>query len=139
MQAIPRPRVLLVEDDPGVQDVLAAALDADGYEVQLAGNGRAALDCLAEWRPHLILLDLHMPLVDGWAFRRQQLATEEWRHIPVVVISATPNLRRPLDELRAAAILPKPFNLDTALALVGSLTGAAPHAPTHRPWSYSPN
>src|SRR5687767_9343731 len=107
-----RPSVLLVEDDPGIRDLLAMALDAAGYEVQLAADGRAALGCLAEWRPHLILLDLHMPGLDGRAFRRVQLASEDWRRIPVVVLTAGNNLRGRVDELRAAAILPKPFSLD---------------------------
>ena len=136
---LPRRRVLVVDDDPRIRDILVLALDAEGFEVQAAEDGRRALELLAEWRPHLILLDLMMPELDGWAFRARQLAHEGAAAIPVVVLSAGHNLRARVDALRAAAILPKPFSLGALLALVGGLTGAAPHAPARRAWEHSPN
>ena len=127
--ALPRRRVLVVDDDPQVRDMLVLALDAEGFEVQAAEDGRRALELLAEWRPHLILLDLMMPELDGWAFRARQLAWEDASAIPVVVLSAGHNLRARVDALRAAAILPKPFSLETLLAVSRTLTASAGPAP----------
>src|SRR6266567_3184107 len=75
------------------------------------------LSCSAPGPPHLILLDLWMPGMDGWAFRSQQLTREALASIPVVVLTAGRILQSRVDQLQAAAIVPKPFNLDALLGL----------------------
>src|SRR5436309_2496155 len=79
-------RVLLVEDDLSLRETLAAALELDGWEVEALANGRDALQALSVRRPDVIVLDLMMPVMDGWEFRRLQ--REHHGEIPVVVVSA---------------------------------------------------
>jgi len=111
--------ILVVDDDPDLRSLLTLALADEGYEVRAAPDGRVALDLLEAWPPRVILLDLMMPIMDGWAFRARQLATRGSDHIPVIVFSAAPDMR--VAALRPAAVLSKPFNLDVLLATVADL------------------
>ncbi len=79
---------LVVEDDPPTRELLRRMLEKDGWEVCEAGNGRAALECVAARKPALILLDLMMPEMDGFEFVDTLRQKPEWRSIPVVVITA---------------------------------------------------
>ena len=81
--------VLLIEDDADIRDLLRQSLEGDGFAVAPAANDREALEMLRKGlRPAAILLDLMMPVMDGWGFRYEQLKDPELRHIPVVVASA---------------------------------------------------
>jgi len=80
--------VLLVEDDIETREVMAHALEKAGWTVSEAGNGREALDIMSDLQPMLILLDLMMPVMDGFDFLAAMRAQPEWRHIPVIVITA---------------------------------------------------
>ena len=125
-EAAPRPTndVLVVDDDDLMRDLLVEALSDGPYRVRTARDGLEALAVLAgSWRPDLILLDLMMPNMDGWAFRARQLALAEIADIPVIVLSAGPNLRHGVDALGAAVIVPKPFDLDLLLNIVAHLIG----------------
>jgi CheY-like chemotaxis protein len=112
-------RILVVEDDPDIRETLSEALGFEGYEVTAASNGREALDALRRGpRADVILLDLMMPVMSGWEFRRVQLDDPALAGIPVVVVSASaPGNARP-DRL-----LPKPFDIDDLLAVVAELVG----------------
>jgi DNA-binding response OmpR family regulator len=114
--------VLVVDDDPDICAFLEDALEDSGYEVRTAADGRLALALLRDWRPDLILLDLMMPGVNGWAFRHAQLVQQCLASIPVVVMSAGYGAQREAAKLRAAAGLDKPFDLDELLATVTALT-----------------
>lgn len=82
--------VLVVDDDPDMLLVLAEVLQRAGHSVRGAGNGQQALDLMVNgWRPQLILLDMVMPVMDGFAFLRRKEAIRELEKIPVLVISAT--------------------------------------------------
>ena len=116
-----RGRVLVVEDDQAVRQVLVDSLRFEEYEVEEAPDGRAALEVLDRWRPDLILLDLMMPRMDGWQFRAAQLARPDARDVPVVVVSAARGVPERADELRPAAVVPKPFDLDQVLSVVDEL------------------
>ncbi len=107
-------RILLVDDDPDIREALAEALAADGNDVRTAENGRAALASARADRPDVIVLDLMMPVMNGWEFRRIQRDDADLAGIPVIVISAG----RPGRDLDAAAFLPKPFPLDAILDAV---------------------
>lgn len=112
-------RILLVEDDRSLRDTLADVLLDEGYEVAAAANGREALDRLAASQPDLILLDLVMPVMDGWAFREEQRKTPELAAIPTVVLSATHPTDGPgLRTLGADAVLSKPVRMER---LIGAL------------------
>ena len=80
--------VLLVEDDPETSELMARALEKAGWVVSRAGNGQEALDIMASLQPRLILLDLMMPVMDGFAFLAAMRARSEWQHIPVIVVTA---------------------------------------------------
>ena len=115
------PTILVVDDDEHIRELVCEALDFEGYEARAAGDGRAALDVLAQWRPDLILLDLNMPRMDGWMFCARQRETPEIADIPIALMSAAHNLRaRPLP-CEPAVILEKPFDLDHLLQSVADV------------------
>jgi CheY-like chemotaxis protein len=80
--------VLLVEDDPATREVMMRTLDKAGWQVREAGNGREALQQLVQQKPRLILLDLMMPVMDGFDFLLEMRANAEWQDIPVIVLTA---------------------------------------------------
>ena len=110
--------LLLVDDDERVREALVALLEAQGYPVVGAANGREALDVLRVrgLRPGLILLDLMMPVMDGWQFRQEQIRDASLADIPVIVVSAAGRER--LEKIQANAYLSKPVDLDELLGCV---------------------
>lgn len=112
--------VLIVDDDPGVLEVLELALNAEGYQVILAHDGSEALERAVATRPHLMLVDLMMPVMDGWQFVRECRKRGECDKTPVILLSAARNLDQAARELGVQAAVPKPFNLDELLDLVAS-------------------
>ena len=111
--------VLIIEDDDGVAESLAAILREEGYFVESATNGAEALRRLGERPlPTLILLDLMMPVVDGIDFRRRQLADAELSKIPVIIISARPDVAEQAQTLHADAFLQKPMSFEELLHVV---------------------
>jgi CheY-like chemotaxis protein len=118
--------VLLVDDDQDVREAVGDFLGVVGYEVALAENGSAALARLAaEGVPCIVLLDLVMPVMDGWQFLDVVHADARLAAMPVVIASAHAETHPPRD---VAAILPKPFDLDTLLRLVEEHCGPPPGA-----------
>ena len=111
--------LVVVDDDPDLRGVLVYALSDEGYEVRSAPDGLTALEMLETWRPSVILLDLMMPVLDGWGFRARQLARADFADLPVIVLSAARDLR--LETLRPNAVIPKPFNLMQLLDTVANL------------------
>src|SRR4051794_8391277 len=103
--------VLIVEDDGDLREMMAQLLTLEGYPAEAVANGKEALEYLKNARqPRLILLDLMMPVMDGWEFRRHQREDPKLAAVPVVVLSA-------LDASRAVAIdgaafLKKPLDFD---------------------------
>jgi CheY-like chemotaxis protein len=117
-------RVLVVDDDTLLRTVLCESLADEGYEVRPAHNGRDALAVLDDWAPDVIVLDLMMPGMDGWAFRRAQLERRTVADIPVIVLSATRDLRADTEDLRAQVAFPKPFELPRLLDSVRQIVGS---------------
>ena len=113
--------ILLVEDDPEVRDGLRSVLESAGYSVVCAGEGREALDRVRSGPPSLILLDLMMPVMDGFEFRVQQMQDPGIASIPVIVFSAGGDLQEKVAPLRVAACLRKPVDVDALLGLIGPL------------------
>src|SRR5258708_5881665 len=87
------PVVLVVDDDPDIRLLTEALLTAHGYHVILAAHGRDAIQCLRQRCPDLIVLDLNMPVMDGWTFRSEQrdLADQKRAAIPVLVMTGEDN------------------------------------------------
>jgi CheY-like chemotaxis protein len=95
----PRPCILIVEDNADLRDSLAELLQYEGYEVARAANGQEALRYLRECPPPcLILLDLMMPVMNGWEFRKQQLLDPTLSSIPVAIVTG---VRNSLDQVAA--------------------------------------
>jgi CheY-like chemotaxis protein len=116
---MPEPgRVLIVDDDDVIREALQTALEDAGLAVRTAEHGRAALETLDTWTPDLILLDLMMPVMDGWAFREAQQKTPAASRIPVIVLSAAHGLTDIAEAVRAARVIPKPFDLDEVITAV---------------------
>ena len=111
-------RVLVVDDDRAIRGFVAEVLMDEGYEVRTAENGNEALALSREWQPDLIVLDLMMPVMDGWTFRARQRQVDELADVPVVVTSAANKLRTDRDVLEPCVLLPKPFHLDDLLGAV---------------------
>ena len=103
--------ILVVDDDPDIRESLREVLEDEGYEVACVGNGREALDHLkaASPPPCVILLDLMMPVMDGWQFRREQKQNPAIADIPLIVITATG--KRPV-LIDAAELVMKPLDLN---------------------------
>jgi DNA-binding response OmpR family regulator len=113
--------VLIVEDDPDLRAMLDQLLFLEGFNTLTAENGSAALGLLRQPpRPNVILLDLMMPIMDGWGFRERQRSDAELSSIPVVILSAIADRATSLE---AAAILPKPLNFDQLVTVVRSHCG----------------
>ena len=108
-------RVLVVDDDPDILDALSEILEVEGYQVDRARNGREALQRLEQAAPDLVLLDLMMPVMDGWEFARS-LGPEA--RPPIIVLSADRNVSAKAREIGALGWLAKPFELSELLAAV---------------------
>jgi CheY-like chemotaxis protein len=105
--------ILVIDDEPDVRDGLAEALRSEGYAVRTAGNGEEALRELRGGLVGLILLDLMMPVMDGWQFRQAQKRDPRLASIPVVVVTASG-----ADFRDADAVLRKPFDLADLVRVV---------------------
>ena len=122
-----RTSVLVVDDEPQVVWVLQFSLESEGYQTFTARDGRAAMDVIGTEHPKLMLLDIMMPTMDGWAVLQElQLLPEEDRP-RVVVVSALSSLRdrAKAAELGAHAFVPKPFNVDEILQVLHGLQEAS--------------
>jgi CheY-like chemotaxis protein len=122
--AVPR-RVLVVEDDANIADVLVAALEDEGYAVRSARDGLQALEVLRKWPPSVVLLDLMLPILDGWRLLEQCTVEGLAPQARVVVMSAArsaPALAS--GQPRVSAVIAKPFDLNQLLATVARLISA---------------
>jgi len=120
-----RRNILVVDDDPALRNTLVEVLEGEGYCTTSASNGLEALERLRSQKtaPAVILLDMMMPVMDGWAFRREQRADPRLADIPVVVFSAQSNVREMAAEVWASAYLKKPVTLKELLAMLVNFCG----------------
>jgi CheY-like chemotaxis protein len=117
--------ILVVDDDLDVRTILAEILSDEGYSVETAANGHEALERLEGGvRPSMILLDLMMPVMDGWEFRRRQLASPTLASLPVVVFTAHANAQEAASRMSAARGLDKPVDIHALLQAVETVVGA---------------
>ena len=116
------PVVLIVEDDDDVREMLATLLRGESYEVMTATNGAEALNVMRHHRPCLVLLDLMMPVMNGWDFRRFQLSDPSLADVPVICLTAVFDPARVAEELRVRCFR-KPVALDEMLSEVAAICG----------------
>jgi CheY-like chemotaxis protein len=111
-----RGTVLVVDDDTSILDTVSAILSGEGYDVMSAASGEEALEAIARKPPLVILLDMRMPVMDGWAVARALHG--QGIKVPIVVMTAAESAKRWADEVGAEGYLAKPFGLDELLATV---------------------
>jgi DNA-binding response OmpR family regulator len=120
-RTVSRSRVLIVEDDADLAWVERFNLESEGYEVAVALEGLAALEALDSFAPEVVVLDLMLPHVDGWAVlaKAQELPID--RRPKVILVSAVAGLGDQVraEEMGVGSFLPKPFDIDDLLRLVG--------------------
>ena len=118
-------RVLVVEDEPSIRAIVVDLLHFEGYQVREAGHGLEALGLLDAWRPDAIVLDLMMPVMDGWAFAEAAANVLGPTGVPPILIaSASPDLAAAAASLRqfgVRAAVAKPFDVDVLLAALERL------------------
>jgi DNA-binding response OmpR family regulator len=112
--------VLIVDDDLDLAMAVQMALEASGYSTTLAANGREALDAVRENMPSLIILDMMMPVMNGWEFAREFNA-KYGRAAPILVLTAAENAKARAAEIDADGVIAKPFDTRKLLAAVRSV------------------
>jgi CheY-like chemotaxis protein len=119
MGELGRRRIVIVDDELDLRQTLAELFIQHGYDVSVAANGAEALRLLGRARvPNVILLDLMMPVMDGWQLTTELAKYPAFRKIPVLLVSAVHDLNDHARQLRAAAALNKPFAVSSVLELV---------------------
>ncbi|MEO8286077.1 MAG: response regulator [Chloroflexota bacterium] len=108
--------ILVVEDDESILSALIDILELEGYQVETATDGAKGLDRLEHAEPTLILLDMRMPVLNGWDFAR--IAKERGSKVPILVMTAAQDARRWAQEIGADGYIPKPFHLPDLLDAV---------------------
>jgi CheY-like chemotaxis protein len=114
--------VLVVDDDASIRSVVGEALDMVGYRVLVAADGAEALRVLERERPCAVLLDMRMPVMDGWGFARE--ARRRGHRIPIAVMTAADNAQSWCDEVEGDACLAKPFDVGALFDTVERLCRA---------------
>lgn len=116
--------VLIIEDDHDIRQMLKIVLELASFEVRLAANGQDGLAQLKSGlRPQLIVLDLMMPIMSGWAFREHQLRDPAFAEIPVIVLSGGDASAERRQTLGSVKYLEKPIDLDKLVAHVRTMVG----------------
>jgi CheY-like chemotaxis protein len=116
------PLILIVDDDSDLLEPVEQALVARGYRVAIAHNGEEALQRLTEVEPQMIVLDMQMPVMDGWQFAR--VFRERYgRKIPIAVATAAEDSKLRAAEIGANAALAKPFELERLYEVVSDIAG----------------
>jgi DNA-binding response OmpR family regulator len=121
--------VLVVDDDPAIRGLLADALRDEGYTVDVAAHGREALEAMRNRRPATVVLDLMMPIMDGFSFIQACQNEQLCDGVPIVVISAVNEAIQRIRDVPVHACIAKPFDLNDLLRTVDQLArnGSAAH------------
>src|SRR5262249_13223859 len=109
---------MVVEDEDSIRAVISDVLRDDGYTVLTANNGAEAMQLLGTVRPHVLVLDLLMPVMHGWDFMESYRTRTGGQPLPIVVVSVNPALPRSFDRLGVRQVVAKPFDVDALLRAV---------------------
>ena len=110
--------VLVVEDESYLCELLSDVIESEGHTARKASNGLEALERMKERKPQLVLLDLMMPIMDGWEFMEALRANPQWDGVPIVIITAIYDVKRTQEETGARAVITKPFDIDQITEIV---------------------
>ncbi len=113
---MPDVRVLIVDDEPDIRATVSAMLEIEGYAVAEASNGADALRLVEERPPDIILLDMRMPILDGWGFAAE--LRRRGHRTPIVVMTAARDAARWAAEIAATAFVAKPFGFEDLIRAV---------------------
>ena len=113
--------ILVADDEPGIRDMLSLVLGSVGYPVLTASNGVEALSIIADQHPAVLLLDMRMPVLDGWGVAR--VLREQGADIPIIVMTAAVDAGKWAAEVGATAYLAKPFDIMDLMATVEQVCG----------------
>jgi CheY-like chemotaxis protein len=112
-------KILIIEDDEGIRDSIRDILELKNYQVECASNGEEGIQALRRGRlPDVILLDLMMPIKDGFQFRLEQQQDPVLGSIPVVVLTADAHILQNKEKLNCEMYITKPFDLETILQAI---------------------
>jgi CheY-like chemotaxis protein len=113
-------KILVIEDDEVIRDTMQELLEAEGFSVECAADGDKAIQILRmnPPLPSLILLDMSMPVKDGFRFREEQQLDENLAHVPVLVMTADGNAETKAIQVSATGFIKKPFNIDYIVKMV---------------------
>jgi len=115
-------KILLVEDDTSIRELLVEIFELEGYEVHSSSNGLEGIACLEKQIPDVILMDIFMPVMDGFAFRKEQMENPAWQLIPTIAMSAQNQKKEELQILELTNFISKPLELDQLLETIRNLT-----------------
>jgi CheY-like chemotaxis protein len=122
-------RVLVIDDDEGLRTVMSRQLQLAGFDVVTAASGADGLDTLrADKSIRVVLLDMIMPVMDGWGVRSAQLADPSLAHVPAIILTGAPLPSLSHEQLRAADYLLKPVGRDHLVSVVSNYCEPAVHA-----------
>lgn len=119
-------RILVVEDQDDVAQLIEVVLKGEGYTVAIARDGAQGLMLARDWKPDLILMDIMLPGVDGGTLITRLRREHETKELPIIAMSASRTLRDRTPELEADALLSKPFDVDALLVQVQFLLSRGP-------------
>jgi CheY-like chemotaxis protein len=122
-QAVDAAVILVVDDERDIRSTVAEMLELEGYAVDEAANGADALDIVERRAPDVILLDMRMPILDGWGFAAE--LRRRGKQIPIVVMTAARDAARWADEIAANGALDKPFGFEDLMRAVREARSAA--------------
>jgi two-component system, chemotaxis family, chemotaxis protein CheY len=117
--------VLIVEDEQPIREVIAEVLQDHGFRALPAANGAEALEMLDTVRPDVVVLDLLMPVMHGWAFMESYAEKTNGHPIPIVVVSVNPALPRSFNRLGVRQVVAKPFELEALIEAVEQAAATA--------------
>jgi CheY-like chemotaxis protein len=120
-------KILVVDDEPNIVDLLALVLRGEGYEVHTANNGVEALKSIPQVKPDLVILDVNMPQLDGWNVLSTIRSTESTRTLPVLMCTnrdLISDVER-AEVLGATGYIPKPFEIERVVRKIHQVIGTA--------------
>ncbi|MCM2277685.1 MAG: response regulator [Oligoflexia bacterium] len=110
--------ILVIDDDRDLRDAMSFILEGEGFQVRTAENGRIALELLASYHPAVILLDMRMPVMDGWQFMEEYKRRLRGEAAKIIVFTAAENAGKRAQEVGVPLYLSKPFDIDDVVKLV---------------------